>query len=152
MVRRCPLWNLRNANDHREGKPTQRWLSLIALMHETDRVIITSITVGIPVSDLATSSHWYSQVFELTGPSIEPVEGIAEYEIGGCWLQLIEEGSKPGGGVFRVGVADVEAERGRLERLGIEIGPTEQVESMLTYFEFDDPDGNHLSFYTVTSQ
>ncbi len=51
----------------------------------------TSVTVGIPVRDLTRAREWYERVFELSGPDLESVEGVVEYELGGCWLQLGEE-------------------------------------------------------------
>ncbi|MBO3751007.1 VOC family protein [Streptosporangiaceae bacterium NEAU-GS5] len=109
----------------------------------------TSVTVGVLVGDLPAASRWYQTVFELDGPSVEPVEGIVEYLIGGCWLQLAEAPPDPGGWVFRVGVPDVQAEHARLETLGISAGPIHRVDDVIEYFEFTDPDGNRLSFYTV---
>jgi predicted enzyme related to lactoylglutathione lyase len=109
----------------------------------------TSVTVGVLVGDLPAASRWYEAVFELDGPSVQPVEGIVEYLIGDCWLQLSEDQPDPGGWVFRVGVPDVRAEHARLEKLGIAVGRPQRVEGVIEYFEFNDPDGNRLSFYTV---
>ncbi len=47
----------------------------------------TSVTVGIPVRDLTRAREWYERVFELSGPDLESVEGVVEYELSGCWLQ-----------------------------------------------------------------
>ena len=49
---------------------------------------ITSVTVGLPVTDIEASCLWYGAVFERTEPDLEPEDGVAEYEVGGIWIQL----------------------------------------------------------------
>jgi hypothetical protein len=79
----------------------------------------TSITVGVPVSDLDGARRWYEQVLGI-GPGIEPVRGVHEYEVSrGCWLQLFEGETSSSERVFRIGVEDVERERDRLLSLGM---------------------------------
>ena len=110
----------------------------------------TSVTTGIPVKDLPSSRTWYEKVLEMEGPTLEPVEGVAEYEVGGTWLQLNQlQGGAPGGWVFRIGVPDVQAEHERLANLGIAVGPIQHIEDVLETFQFADPDGNLLSLYTL---
>jgi catechol 2,3-dioxygenase-like lactoylglutathione lyase family enzyme len=119
---------------------------------------ITSVAVGIPVSDLAASCQWYERALGLTGPDLEPTDDVVEYAIGGdtsantsfcTWLQLGQENSPtPGRWVFRLGVPDVSAERQRLLGLGIAVGELIVVKGAVTYCEFADPDGNLLSYYT----
>jgi catechol 2,3-dioxygenase-like lactoylglutathione lyase family enzyme len=72
-----------------------------------------------------------------------------EYEVGGVWLQLGEDDGGPGGWVLRVGVPDVHAERRRLLDLGIDVDPVEEVDGVIAFCDFRDPDGNKLSIYTV---
>ena len=43
------------------------------------------------------------------------------------------------------------AERDRLSRLGVAVGPFEHVAGAVDYFGFADPDGNQLSLYSVLS-
>jgi hypothetical protein len=40
----------------------------------------TSITVGVPVSDLDGAKRRYEQILGI-GPGIEPLRGIHEYEV-----------------------------------------------------------------------
>lgn len=110
---------------------------------------IQSVTVGVPTTDLGRSTTWYQQVFELGLPDLEPVEGVVEFRVGGIWLQLCESRAtgSTGGIVVRFGVADAGAERTRLASLGVEVGELQQVENVLEYFDFPDPEGNHLSIY-----
>ena len=48
----------------------------------------TSITIGIPVSDLQAARRWYEKVLDVSEPDLEPVADIVEYQVGACWLQL----------------------------------------------------------------
>jgi lactoylglutathione lyase len=109
----------------------------------------TSITVGVPVSDLDGAKRWYEQILGI-GPGIEPVRGIHEYEVSkGCWLQLFEGEPSSSENVFRIGVEDVERERERLLSLGVPVQETERVEGVIAFCDFVDPDGNCLSLYQV---
>lgn len=105
----------------------------------------TSVTVGLPVRDLDSARAWYERVLGKVA-DIEPVPGILEFEVHpGSWLQL-HDGHQT---VFRIGVKDLEAARDRLSTMGIDVGPIERVEDVIAFFEFADPDGNHLSLYQV---
>ena len=111
----------------------------------------TSITVGIPVSDLERSRGWYDRV--LSRPAtLEPAPGVVEYEVDGIWVQLHE--SRPSGGqwVLRFGVEDLDAERDRLLGLGLPVSEVEEIPGAVRIFELTDPDLNHLSFYRVVEQ
>lgn len=108
----------------------------------------TSVTIGVPVRDLAVSREWYRQLLG-QAPDLEPVPGIAEYEVAGVWVQLME-GEPPGGSwTLRIGVTDLDGERDRLRSLGIEAGEVQTVPGVISYFVFRDPDGNRLSWYQV---
>jgi catechol 2,3-dioxygenase-like lactoylglutathione lyase family enzyme len=105
-----------------------------------------SVTIGIPVRDLAISRAWYDRLLG-KAPDLEPVPGIAEYRVGGVWVQLME-GEPPGGKwTLRFGVADLDRERERLQGLGIELGDVRTVPGVIRYFVLADPDGNLLSWY-----
>lgn len=111
--------------------------------------MIQSVTVGLPCADLGRSIDWYCKVFELVAPDLEPVPGVVEFKLGPVWLQLGQEATTRTGAeaIVRFGVTDAEAERSRLAALGVPVGEVQQVESVLEYFDFSDPDGNHLSMY-----
>jgi lactoylglutathione lyase len=113
---------------------------------------IASATVGLPVSDLQKAIDWYRRVFELDAPDLEPAEGVVEFQVGPLWLQLGEEPTARSGAevVTRFGVDDVRREHGRLEAMGVAVGPLEHVPGAVRYFDFTDPDGNVLSMYTET--
>lgn len=110
----------------------------------------TSVTVGIPVSDLAVARDWYDAVLDRPA-EIEPVPGIVEYEVAGVWIQLISGRRGSPGWVFRYGVEDIELEHRRLTDLGIAAGAIETVPGVISFFAFRDPDDNELSAYQVLS-
>ena len=60
----------------------------------------------------------------------------------------MDEGLPVGGnGTLRVGVADLAAERHRLENLGLTLSETCTIPGVISFFNFYDPDGNQLSYY-----
>lgn len=73
-----------------------------------------------------------------------------EFRLGAPWLQLGEEPTTRSGAevVTRFGVGDAAVERERLISCGIEVGPLENVPGAVDYFDFLDPGGNNLSFYS----
>lgn len=112
---------------------------------------MTSVTIGLPVTDLPRARRWYEAVLEVEGPDVEPVEGVVEYLVGGIWLQPGESEERPGASTVRLGVPDVHAERERLVGLGIGAGPVEVVEEVIACWDLQDPDGNRLSLYTLAT-
>ena len=108
----------------------------------------TSITVGIPVSDLERSRGWYDRV--LSRPvTLEPARGVAEYQVDGIWVQLHENQPTGGQWVLRFGVDDLDAERDRLLGLGLAVSEVEEIPGAVRIFDLTDPDLNRLSFYRV---
>jgi predicted enzyme related to lactoylglutathione lyase len=112
------------------------------------------VTVGLPVGDLGRAVRWYQEVFRLGEPDLAPADGVLEFQVGPVWLQLSATPVAPSaaGTVTRFGVADAGAERSRLARLGVAVGPLEHVEGAVDYFDFTDPGGNRLSLYSFPSQ
>ncbi|WP_372698028.1 VOC family protein [Arthrobacter sp. JSM 101049] len=108
------------------------------------------MTVGLPVNDLKRSIEWYQRVFALADPGLAPAGGVVEFRLGALWLQLGEEPTTRSGAevVTRFGVGDAAVERERLISCGVEAGPLEHVPDGVDYFDFRDPDGNKLSFYS----
>lgn len=110
---------------------------------------IQSVTVGVPASDLRRAVEWYRTTFELDTPDLEPSGGIVEFKLGPVWVQLVEAngGRRDGSTILRLGVHEASAERDRLEALGVAVGELENVDNVIEYFDFVDPDGNHLGLY-----
>jgi predicted enzyme related to lactoylglutathione lyase len=115
---------------------------------------VSSVTAGLPVSDLGRALRWYQHVLGLGEPDLAPADGVVELRVGPVWLQLSQEEQAPpsaAGCVLRFGVADAAAERARLAAMGVAVGPLEHVPGAVHYFDFADPDGNRLSLYSTVS-
>ena len=117
------------------------------------RMDVTTLTVGLPVSDLDQAIKWYRTAFELPAADLEPAYGVVEFRLGPIWLQLSAASTARNGAqvVTRIGVPDVAAQRERLLSHGIDVGPIHHVEGVVEYVAFSDPDGNALSLYTELS-
>ncbi len=114
---------------------------------------ITSVTVGLPVTDLEASCLWYGAVLERTEPDLEPEDGVAEYEVGGIWIQLVvDDQAEVHPARVRFGVDDVAAQHARIGALGIDVGPVECVAGAVDWFDVRDPDGNVLSLYSLIDE
>jgi predicted enzyme related to lactoylglutathione lyase len=111
----------------------------------------TSVTVAIPVSDLAVATAWYDVVLDRSA-EFEPLPGIVEYEFAGTWVQLVSGRQGSRGWVFGYGVENISVEHDRLERAGIGLGDIKTVPGVILFFDFRDPDDNELSAYQVLSQ
>jgi predicted enzyme related to lactoylglutathione lyase len=109
----------------------------------------TSCTVTVPVRDVERARRWYARMLERDDADLEPDEGIVEFELAGCWVQLAE--GEPGSTdwVLRIGVTDLVAERDRLRALGIDVDEPVEVPGVVVYCDFSDPDGNQLSLYSI---
>jgi predicted enzyme related to lactoylglutathione lyase len=110
---------------------------------------ITDFTVGLAVSDLPAARAWYEKVFELGDPSLLPMEGVAEYNLGSFWLQLDSVEVRESSTVLRLGVEDIDAEHARFAELGVDADEITRIPDLLSYFDFRDIDGNVLSLYQV---
>ncbi|PYY49221.1 VOC family protein [Curtobacterium sp. MCLR17_043] len=107
----------------------------------------------MPVSDIEASCLWYGAVFERTEPDLEPEDGVAEYEVGGIWIQLyVDEQAEENPVSVRFGVDDVAAQHARIGALGIDIGPVECVDGAVDWFDVRDPDGNVLSLFSLVDE
>lgn len=110
---------------------------------------LTSVTIGVPVRSIQEASRWYERCLELQG-HINPAPDIREYELlPGCWLQLAETEPARSEHCMLLGVSDLEGERERLMRLGVEVGEIQRVEGVIAFVDFKDPDCNNLGLYRV---
>lgn len=115
-------------------------------------------TPWVPVSDLVRSIEWYEQVLNLKLMFCADQIGWAELrtETPGAVIGLFRMppgalGAQSGpASTLTFGVRDLPAERNRLQSLGIQFGPYDQViDGLIAFVSFVDPDGNPLMFCQV---
>ncbi|MGD7001930.1 VOC family protein [Corynebacterium halotolerans] len=110
-----------------------------------------AVTVGVPVRDLHSATIWYQKVLGVGDPEHHPAEGVVEFSLGVCWLQLEESEERAGchGITVNLEIADLRGEHGRLESAGIRLTDIESVPGVVEYFEAIDADDNRIGFVRV---
>ncbi len=106
-----------------------------------------SITIGIPVKNPGASLKWYKNLFGDV-KVIEPAKDVIELQLNDeTWLQLIQADKKTeSGSILRLEVEDIKAAELKLNTLNIISTPIKSVEGVISFVEFEDLDGNKLSF------
>ena len=108
-----------------------------------------SSTFSFPVSNLEASVAWYGQLLGEV-ESFAPAEGVVEFQLNPTtWLQLFEGETGAAGSVLRLEVTGIKQQHARLEGLGIPATAVELVPGIVSFFDFEDLDGNQLSFYQL---
>ncbi|MBS7542832.1 VOC family protein [Ancylobacter oerskovii] len=101
-------------------------------------------------SDLTAAEAWYTRLFG-RGPDNRPMDTLVQWELfdqAGVGLSADDEIASKGA-IFLI-VDDVEAERQRLQRLGIVLG--DDIEGdYSTLAQVRDPDGNLITLATPPS-
>jgi len=116
-------------------------------------VQIESHTMQARVSDIEAARVWYEQLLERPA-DFSPDSSIGEWQLyPGSWLVVIEARPEAGRNRIRFGVADLNAEKARIERvLGITVTDPVVLEGLVCYCDFDDPDGNRLGLFQELSR
>lgn len=99
------------------------------------------------VADLAAAEGWYTKLLG-RGPDFRPMDSWVQWELsdhGGLALSTDKEIS--GTGVMFIVVADLAAERRRLQGVGIALG-NDFPGDYSTLAQLRDPDGNLFTFAT----
>jgi catechol 2,3-dioxygenase-like lactoylglutathione lyase family enzyme len=110
---------------------------------------VTGVTVTVPVRNVAAAREWYARLLG-HGPELEPAPDVVEFELfGEVWLQLLESHANAGTAILRIGVSDLEAQREVVASAGVDVGDIEQVEDVIKFCDFRDPDGNLFSLVEV---
>ncbi|WP_261841396.1 VOC family protein [Aliamphritea ceti] len=109
---------------------------------------ISSVTVGLPVTDLSRATDWYRLLLGSL-EEVSPMEGIWEIRVtSSFWLQLFElEAEESSSKSVNFETDDIERSHELVLSLGVDAGQIETVPEAIQYFEFSDPFGNLLSFY-----
>lgn len=109
-----------------------------------------TVTVGIPVRDLDLAVAWYRSAFDLGEPDQVPMDGLAEFDLGMFWLQLVLAPELAGrdGISVNISVKDASAEHQNFTQRGLTVSELQRFEGVVEYFELTDLDGNKIGFVT----
>lgn len=112
---------------------------------------LQKIYTALLTADLAAAERWYTTLLG-RGPDHRPMETLVQWELFDCGgLALSSDDEIAGKGVMFLYVDDVEAERRRLQGLGIVLGNDIQGDYS-TLAQVRDPDGNLLTLATPPSR
>lgn len=104
------------------------------------------VAAVVATRDFAAGRSWYSELIG-RGPDLEPIEGVAEWQIAEtAWLQLMEDPARAGRSAVRIGVDDLDAQIAELSALGIGTGEVVVIAGLVKVVDIVDPDGNEVSF------
>ena len=119
-------------------------------MMRTMTQTIQSIIIGIAVKDVHEAASWYKKLLGDV-ETIEPAPGTLELQLSdNVWLQLDDTGYlKIGGSIIRLETQDIDAIHAKVKALKPDAGDIEVVEGVVSYFDFEDPAGNRLSYYQL---
>ncbi|WP_211588889.1 VOC family protein [Allorhizocola rhizosphaerae] len=108
--------------------------------------------VGVlPVTDHETAVKWY-QKWIGRGPDVEPMEGVAEWELAkNAWIQVSVDPDSAGRTTVVVGVEDIEAQRSACAAAGVDMGAVNDYGFVKTA-EAVDPAGNKIMFVQEVPQ
>ncbi|MTW15318.1 VOC family protein [Rhodoplanes serenus] len=112
---------------------------------------LQKVYTALLTADLAAAEDWYTKLLG-RGPDNRPMATLVQWELfdqGGLALSTDDEIA--GRGVMFLYVADVAAERRRLEGLGIVLGD-DIAGDYSTLAQVRDPDGNLLTLATPPSR
>jgi catechol 2,3-dioxygenase-like lactoylglutathione lyase family enzyme len=107
---------------------------------------LNDLAAVVATRDYASARAWYSRVLG-RDPDLEPVDGVAEWQITAtAWLQLVEDADRAGKSAVRFGVSDLAAQIAELNDAGIATGEPVVIADMVRVVDVADPDGNEVSF------
>jgi hypothetical protein len=106
---------------------------------------LASVVGVLPVIDHAKAVMWY-QKWIGRAPDVEPMEGIAEWQlVGSAWIQVTVDPEAAGRTTIVVGVKDIDAQRSACAAVGVAVGDVSDYGFVKTA-EAVDPAGNKILF------
>jgi catechol 2,3-dioxygenase-like lactoylglutathione lyase family enzyme len=107
--------------------------------------------ISLLTADLAAAERWYTRLLG-RGPDNRPMATLVQWELfPGSGLALSTDAEIAGKGVAFLYVADLAAERRRLQGLGVDVGEDNQGDYS-TLAQVRDPDGNVLTLASPPSR
>jgi hypothetical protein len=106
---------------------------------------LTSVVGVLPVTDHAKAVTWY-QKWIGRAPDVEPMEGIAEWQLAeNAWIQVTVDPGPAGHTTVVVGVKDIDAQRSACAAAEVAVGDVNDYGVVKTA-EAIDPAGNKILF------
>jgi predicted enzyme related to lactoylglutathione lyase len=106
---------------------------------------LASVVGVLPVTDHAKAVTWY-QKWIGRAPDVEPVEGIAEWQLAeNAWIQVAVHPESAGRTTVVVGVEDIDAQRSACAAVEVTVGDVNDYGFVRTA-EAVDPAGNKIVF------
>jgi catechol 2,3-dioxygenase-like lactoylglutathione lyase family enzyme len=106
---------------------------------------ITDLFAGVPVSDLATSTEWYTRFFGRP-PDMRAGEELLWEIDEHAWLFIEPNAVQAGAGRITLAVAGLDGLLERLAAQRIEHEPIETYSNGVRHVKIPDPDGNAIAF------
>ncbi len=104
-----------------------------------------SVCSVLSVTDHSAAVEWYQRWIG-RAPDIEPIEGIAEWQLAdNAWIQVSVDPDSSGKSVVVVGVNDVSAQCDACSSAGVDVGEIQDY-GFIKLAEAVDPAGNKINF------
>ncbi len=112
---------------------------------------VQKIYTALLTADIEAAEKWYTKLLG-RGPDNRPMDTLVQWELfADAGLALSSDGEIAGRGMMFLYVDDVEAERRRLQDLGIALGANIKGDYS-TLAQVRDPDGNSVTLATPPSR
>lgn len=112
---------------------------------------LLSVVGVLPVTDHTKAVAWY-QAWIGRAPDLEPMEGIAEWQLAGnAWIQVTVDPEPAGRSTVVVGVKDLDAQRAACAAVDVVVSEVADYGFVKTA-EALDPAGNKILFVQEVAQ
>ncbi|PRC46201.1 glyoxalase [Mycobacterium sp. ITM-2017-0098] len=96
----------------------------------------------IPVSDISTSTQWYSSLFGRPADN-NPMPSLVEWQVlPGAWVQVFHDDERAGSTQLNLAVDDLDAHVAELRERGMAPGDISDAAKGVRLSRMSDPDGN----------
>ena len=107
---------------------------------------VTVAFAGIAVADYPSMVEWYERLLG-RAPDMLPHETEAAWQLTeGGWLYVVEDPERAGNGLLTLMVDDLDDELARIAQRGVDAGEIITMPGKARKADFDDPEGNRISF------
>ena len=108
---------------------------------------VTGATLQVGVHDLVVSRRFYDELFGAAATEILENDLYGYEPHPGFWFEITKQDAPRPLPRFRFGVSNIQAARDDLVASGLAVTDVETVPGLVSWCDFDDPDGNPLGLY-----